>query len=230
MLRAMRSTLLAAIAAAVVAAALPAAASAAPKDTLCPMKAKTCDRMPWDRYAITGVYIDGETTAVEETTGHTFTMSGTTAYAAPKGMKGRFETVAKGLGKAEAKPVEIEVTSEATYVSGDKRFDCSLDIPKGAMPKALVAIAALHGSKVHLQWSFMPSGWSCGGNGPDSPITPTSPPAPKDLTTTVHDVKQFTGKTVKLKVRIDKTWDDTSGGMTVTQTWWGDVTLTKVGR
>ncbi|HEY8581642.1 MAG TPA: hypothetical protein VIL49_01805 [Capillimicrobium sp.] len=222
----MRSTRFAMLAATGLLTAVSPATASAAKDDFCPIAQKVCAKMPWDRYAITGVYLDGETTAEEVTSSHTFTMEGTTGYgAAPGDLKARFETVQKGLATVTAEPVHIEIRSKATYSTGDAVFDCSL--PKLNDPNAgLAGVAVLRGGKVRIQWSFGSAGWGCGGNGPDSPITPTSGTPPKDFTTTVHDVSEFRGKKVKLKVRLDHEWE--SGDLRATQTWRGDVTLTRV--
>lgn len=221
----MRSTRFAMLAAMLGLAAVSPATASAAKDDFCPLAQKVCDHMPWDKYAITGVYIDGTTTAREETSSHVFTMAGTTGYGAKPGdIKARFETVQKGLATVTAKPVYIEIRSKATYDTGDASFDCSM--PKLDDPKAgLAAIAVLRGGKVRFQWSFAPAGWGCGGNGPDSPITPSLGNT-KEAPTSVHPVSMFKGKKVKLKVDLAYEWE--SGDLVVKQTWKGDVTLTRV--
>ena len=221
----MRSTRFAMLAAMLGLAAVSPATASAAKDDFCPIAQKVCDKMPWDKYAITGVYIDGETTAREETSSHTFTMAGTTGYGAAPGLKARFETVQKGLATVTAEPVHIEIRSKATYATGDAVFDCSL--PKLDDPEAgLAAVAVLRGGKVRLQWSFGSAGWGCGGNGPDSPITPSLGNT-QELPTTVHPVSAFKGKKIKLKVDLAYEWE--GGDLVVKQTWHGDVTLTRVG-
>jgi hypothetical protein len=200
---------------------LPVAAEAKPKspNPLCPMKAKTCDVLPWDGYEIAGVYIDGTTTAVERTDGHEFTMKGETRYAMAQGRRGRFENVTKNLAVVKA-PVEMETTSSGHLGT----FDCSWNPPRSAMPPALAGVFARKGAKVSVQWSFSPAGWAC-QKGPDTPMTPSSPRPPADISTSAHPVSQFKGRTVRLKVDLSTTWGDAQ--MRITQTWWGDITLVR---
>jgi hypothetical protein len=207
-------------------AVVPAIADAKPRspNPLCPMKAKTCAEMPWDRYEIAGVYVDGTTTAVEHTDSHEFTMKGETRYAMAPRRRGRFENVTKNLATVKA-PVEVEITSQATWTGLLGTFDCSWNPPRSAMPPALAATFVRRGANVSVQWSFAPAGWAC-AKGPDTPMSPSSPSAPADVSTTVHPVTQFKGRKVKLKIDRTTTWGDYQ--MQVTQTWWGDITLVRV--
>lgn len=203
-----------------------AAAEAKPRspNPLCPMKARTCAVMPWDRYEIAGVYIDGVTTAAERTEGHEFTMKGETRYAMRPGRRGRFENLTRDLATVKA-PVEVEITSQATWSGGLGTFDCSWNPPRSAMPPALAGTFVRRGANVSVQWSFSPAGWAC-AKGPDTPMSPSSPTPPADISTTVHPVSQFKGRKVKLRIDRSTRWGDDQ--MQLTQTWWGDITLVRV--
>jgi len=181
-------------------------------------------KLPWDRYEIAGVYIDGTTTAVERTASHDFTMTGETHYATAPGRRGRFQNLTKNLATVKT-PVQVEITSKATWSDGERAFDCSWNPPRSSMPPALAATFVRRGANVSVQWSFSPAGWAC-GKGPDSPMSPSSPTPPADLSTTIHPVSAFKGRKVKLKIDRSTTWGDDE--MQVTQTWWGDVTLVRV--
>lgn len=237
-----------AVAAAVLALALPAAADAAPSPvTACdaaqaPNKKGSCkaggrkdakrtfDVLP-KAWRVVAIDVAGTTSAVDDDPDFTFTMAGTTKVTYRGSKSGLFEDADDLVATSTITPMKTVLTSKATWQDEQAgTYDCPLPWTPDSLPTRLTVTAGPSRSfadALAFQWNFTPSGWGACTRGEDSVPPPSTPTAPSGLTTMTYPASSFRdarkGAERRLKVDIDRTWSE--GGITVTQTWKGTVTV-----
>lgn len=176
------------------------------------------------RFRMTAFRIDGTISVRQSGPGHLFTAEGTTAYR-PRGALTRrapFSLTGPTV-VGSAGPVRWTAATDAEWVEGDFREDCSAASTPAAAPPEFGGVfsSAPNGRTVTVTWMIVNEGWGC----------PTRIAAidelPAETQTVTYPASRFAGRTVVLPIAIDHDWapdDDTFARVS----WHGDVRLERV--